>query len=100
MQRVFYSRYHYGAYRFPNVGGFRWDLDFHWRQMSSTQLEKRNSFAEPIRTPTMSGGLFAINKKYFLKIGGYDSGMDTWGGENVELSFRVRLARIVIVMAC
>ena len=37
----------------------------------------------------MAGGLFAINQEYFWKIGGYDEGMIGWGGENLELSFRV-----------
>lgn len=37
----------------------------------------------------MAGGLFSIQRKYFNYLGKYDDQMAIWGGENLEMSFRV-----------
>jgi predicted glycosyltransferase involved in capsule biosynthesis len=53
-------------------------------------IENFNTFNADFRAPTHAGGLFAIDRNYFLKIGGYDPGLLVWGGENFELSFKVK----------
>lgn len=41
------------------------------------------------RTPAMIGCSFVANRDYFGELGLLDSGMDVYGGENIELGIRV-----------
>ena len=72
-------------------GGFNWELHFRWFTMGQTVLEhyRETGGTKPYRTPVMAGGLFAISRDYFYEVGSYDSAMDIWGGENLEMSFRI-----------
>ncbi|CAM9837564.1 polypeptide N-acetylgalactosaminyltransferase 16-like [Lampetra fluviatilis] len=70
-------------------GGFDWSLHFKWEHLSPEQSAKREDPTQPIRTPVIAGGLFAIHRSWFEELGKYDTAMDIWGGENLEISFRV-----------
>ncbi|XP_055924805.1 putative polypeptide N-acetylgalactosaminyltransferase 9 isoform X2 [Argiope bruennichi] len=80
--------YHFRESGEVNVGGFDWNLQFSWHAMPEREHKRRNHTWDPVWSPTMAGGLFSINKKFFERLGTYDSGFDIWGGENLELSFK------------
>lgn len=71
-------------------GAFNWQLHFRWFALEKSELQKRQTdIAEPFRTPAMAGGLFTIERDYFFEIGSYDEEMKIWGGDNLEMSFRI-----------
>ncbi|KAM3962648.1 polypeptide N-acetylgalactosaminyltransferase 9 isoform 2-T2 [Aphomia sociella] len=80
--------YHYRDSSSVNVGGFDWNLQFNWHPVPARERSRHHHTAEPVWSPTMAGGLFAIDKEFFERLGTYDSGFDIWGGENLELSFK------------
>ncbi|XP_005315842.2 polypeptide N-acetylgalactosaminyltransferase 5 [Ictidomys tridecemlineatus] len=71
-------------------GVFVWPMNFGWKTIPPDVVAK-NKIKETdiIRCPVMAGGLFSIDKNYFFELGTYDPGLDVWGGENMELSFKV-----------
>lgn len=70
-------------------GAFSWRLHFRWIVPGPEVLEKKaTNPARPYPTPAMAGGLFAVRKSLFWRLGGYDKGMHVWGAENLELSWR------------
>ncbi|CAD6188595.1 unnamed protein product [Caenorhabditis auriculariae] len=70
-------------------GGVNWAMTFKWDYPPRSYFQDPQNFVRPLKSATMAGGLFAIDRKYFFEIGSYDEGMEVWGAENVEISFRI-----------
>ena len=66
------------------------NLNLRYRVPQREMDRRGGDRSKPLHTPAMAGGLFSIDRDYFYEVGSYDEGMDIWGGENLEMSFRVK----------
>ncbi|KAM9477048.1 N-acetylgalactosaminyltransferase 7 isoform 3-T3 [Clarias gariepinus] len=68
-----------------------WDWSMLWKRVPLGTREKdmRLTRTEPYRSPAMAGGLFAIEREFFFELGLYDPGLQIWGGENFEISYKI-----------
>ncbi len=69
-------------------GLMNWRMEFEWHELDLKDRSDKPNIWAPHENPIMAGGLFAIRKDYFEELGFYDEGMEIWGGENYELSFK------------
>lgn len=70
-------------------GIFEWGMLYKENELPKREADTRKHNSQPYKSPTHAGGLFAINRQYFLDLGAYDPGLLVWGGENFELSFKI-----------
>ncbi|KOB78905.1 putative n-acetylgalactosaminyltransferase, partial [Operophtera brumata] len=74
-------------------GIFEWGMLYKENEVPEQESKLHAHKSEPYKSPTHAGGLFAINRKFFLDLGAYDPGLLVWGGENFELSFKIWMCR-------
>lgn len=67
--------------------GFDWRMVFFETFFRQDQIGKTEADTRP--GTVMVGAAYAIDSKYFEEIGTYDEGMTVWGGENLEMAWRV-----------
>ena len=75
-------------------GSFDWKLTFKWLYSRNnlqplTKPQWNGDAVTNVFSSTMAGGLFSIHREYFWELGSYDNDMRGWGGENLEMSFRI-----------
>lgn len=56
-------------------GIFEWGMLYKENEVPKREQKTRAHNSEPYKSPTHAGGLFAINREYFLSLNAYDEGM-------------------------
>lgn len=69
-------------------GAFTWNFFY---QFLPLRPEDQKSPSDNFKSGVMMGCIFSISAKFFWELGGYDTGLSIWGGEQYELTFKVWL---------
>ncbi|KAL8434351.1 hypothetical protein Efla_007168 [Eimeria flavescens] len=70
---------------------FNWSLGHMHRddEIKARANNRTKKEGDPIESPIMPGGIFAISRNWWNTLGGYDEGLRLYAGEEFELSFKV-----------
>ncbi|XP_054619764.1 polypeptide N-acetylgalactosaminyltransferase 15-like isoform X1 [Dunckerocampus dactyliophorus] len=89
MDAIHWQTFQYNATQWPVWGVFNWNLDFYWESKPEVLDKDPDLAVEPVLSPALGGGVLAMDRHFFHKVGAYDPGILLWGGEQIELSIRV-----------
>ena len=76
---VDYKSFQYKCVTLNQQGVFDWHLSFKWTPLSASQREAQRGAHRPFETPVHAGGLYAISRNWFERLGRYDPSMRLWG---------------------
>ncbi|KAH9498782.1 Polypeptide N-acetylgalactosaminyltransferase 5 [Bulinus truncatus] len=60
-------------------------LQFTWLPEGERPSNRKELYVD---SPTMPGGLYAVSRSWFTRLGAYDPQLVGWGGENIEMSLK------------
>ncbi|CAD5112159.1 DgyrCDS1397 [Dimorphilus gyrociliatus] len=84
-----------------HVGAFNWELRYTWLKVPDHKTIFHLNTGEAIDSPTLVGCAIAVTRSFFDEIGGFDEGLEIWGGENLELGFRAwQCGGTVVTLLC
>ncbi|XP_037120543.1 polypeptide N-acetylgalactosaminyltransferase 15-like [Syngnathus acus] len=89
MDVIHWETFKYNATQWPVWGVFDWNLDFSWESKPQLLDGDSDLAVEPVLSPALGGGVLALDRHFFHKVGAFDPGILLWGGEQIELSIRV-----------
>ncbi|XP_059619539.1 putative polypeptide N-acetylgalactosaminyltransferase 13 [Phlebotomus argentipes] len=82
------STFEYRATTTNLKAGFDWSLRFKWIPRSDEELHTVQDETSSFASPTVYGGIFLISRQWFHQLGGFDSNLEIWGGESLEISLK------------